>query len=159
VTRLFAWPVVASSGSFYCRRRRGKLRSDHRLWSVDLDSSVGWMIRKQASRARCFSRSDMQRNSDLAFYRSTYLRRYADASLRPRSVPGPPRSSDPLRSCAGSRRVREDELDATAFVASTFVRAASPSYSETVVSYPCPLLRADTADEVISHTPPAYKLA
>ena len=39
----------------------------------------------------------------------TVLRtRYADARLRPRSAPGPPRSSAPLRDRAISRRVRED---------------------------------------------------
>jgi len=53
----------------------------------------------------------------------TVLRtRYADARLRPRSAPGPPRSSAPLRGREVSRRVREDELDATAFVASARVR-------------------------------------
>ena len=48
--------------------------------------------------------------------------RDADARLRPRSAPGPPRSSAPLRGRTVSRRVREDESDATAFVASTRVR-------------------------------------
>jgi len=48
---------------------------------------------------------------------------HADARLRPRSAPGPPRSFAPLglRGLAVSRRFREDELDSTAFVASARV--------------------------------------
>jgi len=48
--------------------------------------------------------------------------RDADARLGPRSAPGPPSSPAPLRGRAVSRRVREDESDATAFAASTLVR-------------------------------------
>ena len=71
--------------------------------SVDLDCSVYRVIRKQGCVLVDFEARTC--SATLTWLSAGRITRDADARLRSRSAPGPPRSSDPLRCSAVSRQV------------------------------------------------------